>query len=104
TFSPSRPPRAKKTQPPHGTKEALTVIVHATHRYRDVMNAYHPTATAIADDGSIFAQLAFQTLTPLLDLLATHAGQIVVVQPQAIRETIWEMMNGTMTTLHGSAR
>ncbi|MDN6350269.1 MAG: WYL domain-containing protein [Yaniella sp.] len=103
-FDPARRRVSQNTIAPQVTKEALTVIVHATHRYRDVMNAYHPTATAIADDGSIFAQLAFQTLTPLLDLLATHAGQIVVVQPQAIRETIWEMMNGTMTTLHGSAR
>ncbi|HIY86023.1 MAG TPA: WYL domain-containing protein [Candidatus Yaniella excrementavium] len=89
---------------PAVTDEALTVIVHATHRYRDVINAYHPIATAIADDGSIYAQLAFQTLTPLLDLLATHAGQIVVVQPQKVRETIWEMMNSTMTTPHDSAR
>lgn len=104
TFDPARRPVAQNTIAPDVSKEAITVIVHATHRYRDVMSAYHPIATAIASDGSIFARLAFQTLTPLLELLATHAGQIIVVQPQEIRETIWEMTDGTMTSRHESAR
>lgn len=84
--------------------QAITVVVHATHRYRDVISAYHPTATAVADDGSIFAQLAFQALPPLLDLLATHAGQIVVIQPQNIRDKIWYMTDRAVTGDHKSAR
>lgn len=104
TFDPARRRVSENSIAPDVSKEAITVIVHATHRYRDVMSAYHPKATAFANDGSIFAQLAFQALTPLLELLATHAGQITVVEPQEIRDTIWEIMNGTMTSLHESAR
>ncbi|WP_022870778.1 helix-turn-helix transcriptional regulator [Yaniella halotolerans] len=103
-FDPARRRLPQSPVAPTMTDEAVTVIIHATHRYRDVISAYHPTATAIADDGSTYAQLAFQTLTPLLDLLATHAGQIIVVQPQEVREAIWEMTNGTMPTHQGSTR
>lgn len=71
--------------------QAFSVIVHATHRHRDVLEAYHPSATKTVDDGSIFAELAFQTLQPLLDLLTAHAGQIIVVGSQDLRDRIWYM-------------
>lgn len=71
-------------------EESIKVTLHATHRYRDVIGAYHPLATAVAGDGSIFAQLAFRSLTPLLELLTTHPGQVVIVEPAQVRSTIWE--------------
>lgn len=89
---------------PRMNDQATTVTVHATHRYRDVVSAYRPTATAIAADGSVFAQLAFQTMKPLLNLLTTHAGQIVVLQPSDIRETIWQMTDHAAADHHDSAR
>jgi len=104
TYNPPDRRLATEDIAPKVHDQAITVTVHATHRYRDVIGAYHPAATAIASDGSIFAQLAFQSLAPLLDLLATHAGQISVLEPQDIRETIWRMTDRAVADHHESAR
>lgn len=84
--------------------ESLTVVVHATHRFRDVIGAYHPVATAVASDGSIFAQLAFRNRSTLLELLTTHPGQIVVIEPDATRNTIWDMTNRAVNVRYESTR
>lgn len=103
-FDPTKHPATTSRIAPTVDHQALSVIIHATHRYRDIIGAYHPTATAIASDGSIFAELAFQTMTPLLDLLATHAGQLVVVEPQHIRQTVWQMTDRVIADHHKSAQ
>src|SRR5699024_12647185 len=71
---------------------------------RDALGPYHPSARAIASDGSMFAELAFQSMSALLDLLMTHAGQIVVVQPQTVRDTIWQMTHDAVTCQQESAQ
>src|SRR5699024_2282184 len=85
SFVPVREQLDSNTIAPAVDDDAITVVVHATHRRRDVLGAYHPIATAVAHDGSVFAQLAFRSLTPLVELLTNHPGQITVVQPQDIR-------------------
>lgn len=84
--------------------ESFTVVVHATHRYRDVIGAYHPLATAIGQDGSIFAQLAFRNLSILTALLTTHPGQVVVVATEDTRSEIWAMTNHALTSRYEPTR
>jgi len=89
---------------PDVTEDAVTVVVHATHRQRDVLRAYHPLATSVADDGSMFAELAFRSVTPLLELLTLHPGQIIVVTPQEVRQTVWQMTDQASSTTTESTR
>ena len=103
-FDPATRPITSDTIAPAVAPTTNTVIVHATHRIRDVIGTYHPTATALAADGSLFAKLAFQTLTPLLDLLATHPGQVVIVEPQEVRTAIWELTQEAVITHYESTR
>ena len=70
-----------RTIAPAVNDDAITVVVHATHRQRDVLGAYHPSATAVANDGSVFARLAFRSQHRWLSSLTNHPGQITVVQP-----------------------
>lgn len=72
-------------------EDAITVVVHAAHQRRDVIGAYHPIASALVGDGSMFAQLAFRSMAPLIELLTNHPGQITVVEPSDIRHTVWNM-------------
>ena len=103
-FDPARHRFSTEVIAPNVDTLALNVILHATHRSRDALGPYHPSATAIASDGSMFAQLAFQSMSVLLDLLMAHAGQIVVVQPQTIRDTIWQMTQEAVTGQQESAQ
>lgn len=103
-FDPARHRFSTDVIAPDAGSLALSVILHASHRSRDALGSYHPSATAIASDGSMFAQLAFQSISPLLDLLMAHAGQIVVVQPQTIRDTIWQMTQEAITGQQESAQ
>jgi predicted DNA-binding transcriptional regulator YafY len=103
-FTPARTGPSADSLAPTTDNESLTVVVHATHRYRDVIGAYHPVATAVADDGSIFAQLAFRNLAILIELLTTHPGQIVVVEPAEVRAEIWQLTNQALNARYESTR
>lgn len=103
-FDPSAHHLAEDAPAPVTDDEALTVVVHATHRYRDVIGAYHPLATAVASDGSIFAQLAFRNLSILLQLLTTHPGHLVVIAPEEIRKKIWTIANHTLLSCQEATR
>ncbi|NWN86991.1 MAG: WYL domain-containing protein [Micrococcaceae bacterium] len=103
-FDPTTRPLTSDTIAPAVDATAISVIIHATHRIRDAIGTYHPTATAVAADGSLFAQLAFQTLTPLLGLLAMHPGQVVIVEPQEVRAAIWELTQDAIITHYESTR
>ena len=85
-------------------ENSLTVVVHATHRYRDIIGAYHPLATAVAQDGSLFAQLAFRNDSTLYELLTTHPGQVVVVTPAETRSAIWQTTNQALHVRYESTR
>lgn len=103
-FDPARHRFSTEDIAPDAETLGLSVILHVTHRSRDALGPYHPSARAIASDGSMFAELAFQSMSALLDLLMTHAGQIVVVQPQTVRDTIWQMTHDAVTGQQESAQ
>ena len=103
-FEPAAHGPAMDALTPVTDDQSLTVVVHATHRYRDVISAYHPLATAVAQDGSTFAQLAFRSLFILTELLTTHPGQIVVVATEDIRSEVWDMSNRALTSRYESTR
>ena len=104
SFVPVKEQSDSRTIAPAVNDDAITVVVHATHRQRDVLGAYHPSATAVANDGSVFARLAFRSLTPLVELLTNHPGQITVVQPGKIRETVWTITDQASSASHESTR
>ncbi len=85
-------------------EDAITVVVHAAHQRRDVIGAYHPIATTMASDGSMFAQLAFRSLGPLLELLTNHPGQLTVLQPSEVRHTVWTKTDQALCSAHESTR
>ena len=103
-FEPTAHQAVNDALTPMTDSESLTVVVHATHRYRDVIGAYHPLATAVASDGSIFAQLAFRNRSTLMELLTTHPGQVVVIEPETTRSEIWETTNRAINTRYESTR
>lgn len=96
-------PSDEALQPTTG-QDSLTVVVHATHRYRDVIGAYHPLATSIASDGSMFAQLAFRNRSTLFELLTTHPGQVVVIDPEDIRRLIRNVTHEALTVHYEATR
>lgn len=104
TFVPVREQLDSLGIAPAVDEDAITVVVHAAHRRRDVIGAYHPIATAVAPDGSVFAQLAFRSMTPLIELLTNHPGQITVVQPADIRQTVWNMTDHAACISPGTTR
>lgn len=89
---------------PATDENSLTVVVHATHRYRDIIGAYHPLATATAQDGSIFARLAFRNESTLLELLTTHPGQLVIIDPDTIRKDIWATADSALKAHYETTR
>lgn len=79
------------------TADAWEATVWFSYRLRDLMQHYTPAQTGNLADGSVIGHVQIRDTATACSLVAEHAGEVAIMQPEALASHVTDWLKNTLT-------